>query len=155
MPGYLLDTNHVSQYERQNAVLLARLRRVPRHDIIWLSPITLGEIEFGLQSAEQKDVVKQAVTRAFVSSHEELFPQPMDPTTGESYGRLMAEIVRRYPKPNAKDSTQEFLTELGVDINDAWLAATAMTHNLIFVTSDEMAIIRECATELRFQNWLV
>lgn len=79
----------------------------------------------------------------------------MDPTTGESYGRLMAEIVRRYPKPNAKDSTQEFLTELGVDINDAWLAATAMTHNLIFVTSDEMAIIRECATELRFQNWLV
>jgi predicted nucleic acid-binding protein len=89
-----------------------------------------------------------------VNTHYELFPQPMVVATGEAYGKLLEEIYRRHPKTDPNQTTQEFLTELKVDINDAWLAATAMTHNLIFVTSDEMAVIRECATDLRFENWL-
>ena len=154
MPGYIFDTNHFNAFERGNAALLKRLKETAENNLVWLSPIVVGEVEFGLRSAGRPQPEKQAKTRAAVYSHYRWYPQPMDVTTGEAYGTLIAEIFRRHPKPDPNLTTQEHLTKLQVDINDAWLAATAITHNLIFLTDDKMKVIRECAGDLRFDNWL-
>jgi predicted nucleic acid-binding protein len=155
VPGYLFDTNHFKAFEKRDAVLLKRLKETPENDLIWLSPIVIGEVEFGLRSAIRPDLEKQANTRAAVYSNYRWYSQPMEVTTGEAYGTLVAEIFRRYPKTDQSRSTQSHLTELQVDIHDAWLAATAITHNLIFLTADKMRVIRESAGDLRFDNWLV
>ena len=60
-----------------------------------------------------------------------------------------------FPKSNPDHSTQKHLTDIRVDINDAWLAAVALTHNLILVTDDNISVIRACVPELRVENWLV
>ena len=43
---------------------------------------------------------------------------------------------------------------MGLDVNDIWIAAIALEHNLVLVTKDGMAKIREAAPSLRIENWL-
>jgi len=74
--------------------------------------------------------------------------------TGTEYGEILAKIYLHHPKIDPDQSTQKFLTSLKVDINDVWLVAVAITHNLIFVTDDDMQVIRDCVPGLRIENWL-
>lgn len=154
MPGYLLDTNHFSAWERQDARILARVHKIPPENFIWLCPIVLGEIEFGLRTAPMADADKQRKCREFVSAQARHSFQEMVVHVGEGYAHVLHQIYERYPKVDPDWSTQKHLTSLPVDINDAWFAAVALTHNLILVTNDEMKIIRECVPELRVDNWL-
>jgi tRNA(fMet)-specific endonuclease VapC len=150
----LLDTNHLSAFERGDEKLLARFRARPSHDIVWISPIVIGEVEFGLRSSPTPGDPRHQPVRAVMYTHPELFPQEMVPPTGESYGAILAEIFKRHPKTDPNHATQKHLTTLEVDINDLWLAATAMTHNLTFLTSDEIKVVRACASDVTSENWL-
>ena len=155
MPGYLFDTNHFSEWVRGNPTLLERIAKRPVENIIWLCPIILGEIEFGLNVAATKDVQKQKECREFINAQAMHIFQQMDVETGRQYGYVLGQIYKSYPKTEADQSTQKHLTTIRVDINDVWLAAVALTHNLILVTDDEMKVIRECVPELRVENWLL
>jgi len=126
----------------------------PVENVIWLCPIVLGEIEFGLCTATNKDDEKQRRCRAFVNAANEHFVQDMVVETGRQFGYVLGRIYERYPKTDPGQSTQKYLSMLKVDVNDVWLAAVALTHNLILVTDDGMPIIKECVPELRVENWL-
>lgn len=154
MPGYLLDTNHFSAWERGNQTLLDRVAKKNPQHFIWLCPIVLGEIEFGLRSAPLKDKGKQKRCREFIDAQADHMFQPMAVETGRQYRLIMSRIFERYPKEALKDTTQKHLTSIKVDLNDAWFAAVALTHNLILVTDDDMAVIKGCVPELRMENWL-
>lgn len=67
----------------------------------------------------------------------------------------MAGIWQRNPPANKKISTEAHLASLGVDINDIWICAAALEHNITLVTEDRMACIKDAAgTELRCECWI-
>jgi predicted nucleic acid-binding protein len=66
----------------------------------------------------------------------------------------MEQIWRRYPPGSGRIKTQQHLSDIGVDVNDVWIAAVALEHNLTLLTVDQMQAIRTCMPSIRFDNWL-
>jgi len=100
MPDYLLDTNMLRYWYDTGCVehkkVLARVHtaRQPDPDTqyiprLYVSCITIGEIEYGHRYAPKPDVTKQAEYLAFVRKQ---CPESLDITrhVGEHYGTLKA-----------------------------------------------------------------
>ena len=114
---YLLDTNVISETRRPrpHGAVLAWLRAVPDRDL-FVSAVTIGEIQAGIQITRERDTAKATEIEAWleqiVQTHNIL---PMDVAAFRSWARLM------HRQPN--------------DLNeDAMIAATADVHGLIVVT---------------------
>lgn len=154
MPGYLLDTNHIDAWERQDAKFMARLREVPPDNIIWVCPISLGEFEWGLRITSTTDAPRRAASRRFIEEQALNFIRPIEITTRESYASIMEQIWRKYPPASGRVDTQRHLSEHGVDVNDVWIAAVALEHGLVLLTSDRIETIKACVPDLNVGNWL-
>ena len=155
MRGYLLDTNHVGAYFRQEASVIQKMRSIPADWQIRVCTITLGEIEAGhliTQTTDQqrRDDYKRFLNETF--SHNELV---ISIHTGIYYAKIVAAILRLNPFPSSKMRTEEHLVRLGVDMNDLWTTAAAWEHNLTLVTHDHMACIRTAVgSNVQFDCWL-
>jgi toxin FitB len=119
---YLLDTNVVSELRK------ARAGKADRHVSAWaasvpaaslfLSVLTVQEIEIGVLLAERRDPRQGAVLRAWLEDH--VVPAfadrilPVDP----SVARRSAALHVPDPRP----------------VRDALIAATALVHGLTLVT---------------------
>ena len=154
MPGYLLDTNHIDAWERQDPAFMGRLRDVPPENIIWVCPISLGEVEWGLRITATTDTERRAACRRFIEEQALEFVREIGVTTRDSYAEIMERIWRIHPPAGGRIDTQQHLSRLGVDVNDVWIAAVALEHNLILLTEDAMACIREVSPDLRFDCWI-
>ena len=151
MPGYLLDTNHLSAWEREDRKFMARVRAEPMENLIWVCPISLGEVEFGLRTEGAADPERHAACRRFINKTLQ-FVHDIKATTMYSYAQVVQQICQKNRR--TRGSMRAHLFQLGVDVNDVWIAAVAIEHNLILLTSDKMKTIRDCVPELRVQNWL-
>ena len=78
----------------------------------------------------------------------------IDESTCNLYGRMKSAAMRRWgPKERAKRRNFD-LQSLGFSDNDLWIAAIALRHDLIVVSSDsDFARIAE-VTDLRHESWL-
>jgi predicted nucleic acid-binding protein len=170
MPGYLLDTQTIFYWSDESLVQFhnvdAAAKARPANSPLYVSAITLGEIEYGHAVYPSGVGVKR---NEFIKFMREQLPQSIDVSrhTAEPYGRIRARLVEKFPP--AKGWTQnkkrraEQLTdplsakELGIDENDLWLVAQAIERNLVFVTADKMNRIRDTIAEiypdLRMENW--
>lgn len=148
-----MDTNHISAWERRDPRFLANLRKKPVENLIWVCPISLGEIETGLRIGSPADTDKHRACRRFVDEEVLQFVWEIRVTTRESYAEVMERLWRRHPNAS-KLRTQEHLSRLGVDVNDVWIVAVAIEHGLILLTDDKLEAIRECVPELKIENWL-
>lgn len=114
---YLLDTNVVSELRkpRPHGAVLAWLQSVDEARL-YLSAVTLGEIQAGIELTREQNEAKAAEIEAWLellaSAYNVL---PMDASNFRHWARLMH---RR------SDTLYE----------DAMIAATAKTHNLVVVT---------------------
>ena len=114
---YLLDTNVGSELRkpRPHGAVLAWLQSVDEARL-YLSAVTLGEIQAGIELTREQNEAKAAEIEAWLellaSAYNVL---PMDASTFRHWARLMH---RR------SDTLYE----------DAMIAATAKTHNLVVVT---------------------
>lgn len=154
MCDYLLDTNilrywydttcdeHASVIDHVNAAWHPdpQTSYVSR---MYVSVITLGEIEYGHRVAPSPDHAKQAAYAKFVR---EQCPVALELSKHvvEQYGEMKAWLFNNCG-PIAKQSkikrAEELVNpttgkELGIDENDIWIAAQAKTHNLVLVTND-------------------
>jgi predicted nucleic acid-binding protein len=114
---YLLDTNVVSELRRPNPhrAVVAWLASVAPEDL-FLSAVTIGELQTGVERARQHDAAKCYVIEAWIDSLADSFGiLPMDGRTFRRWAKLM------HGQP----------PEL---IADAMIAATALTHGLTLVT---------------------
>lgn len=168
MRGYLLDTNTIRYWfdGESGRFPSVKVRADARaaDSPLYVSAITIGEIEFGHAfnpagaGAERDDFValvrKQLPQILQVSKH-----------TAEPYGRIRATLAKRFPprggwtkKVKAEQMYDPIAArELGIDENDLWIVAQAVERNLVLVTSDRMNRIREAVCEpspgLRFEDW--
>lgn len=166
--GYLLDTMTISHWFDGRS---GRFPTVKSHadaraadSPLYISAITLGEIESG---HAQNPVGAGAHRSLFIEFVDHRLPQILDVSkhTAEPYGNIRAYLVEKFaPKAGwSKKKKAEQLydpiagRELGIDENDLWIVAQAVERNLVLVTSDKMAPIREAVHEkyptFRIEDW--
>ena len=114
---YLLDTNVISELRKRkpHGGVVAWLNSV-RDEALFLSAVTLGELQAGIELTRKRDAAKAEEIETWVDqlshSYEIL---PMDDRVFREWARLM------HGRPDQL-------------IEDAMLAATAIVHRLIVVT---------------------
>src|SRR5438132_76861 len=114
---YLLDTNVISELRknRPHGGVLAWLDRIDTDDI-FLSAVTLGELQAGIEVTRRQDLAKAVELEAWLDHLPDMYKVlPMEIRTFREWARLM---VGQSPQ----------LSE------DAMLAATARVHHLTVVT---------------------
>jgi predicted nucleic acid-binding protein len=114
---YLLDTNIVSELRkrRPHGAVVAWLRQLDQRDI-YISAVTLGELQAGIEITREQDAAKAAEIEAWVDQLMEIWSVlPMDAATFRMSARLMH-----------RRSNDLF--------EDAMIAATARIHGLQVAT---------------------
>jgi predicted nucleic acid-binding protein len=114
---YLLDTNVVSELRRPrpHGALLAWLETVQDHDL-YVSAVTIGEIQSGVEITREQDEAKAAAIEAWLDEVAGTYNVlSMDARTFRVLARLM------------HHRTDDL-------IEDAMIAATAAVHHLTVVT---------------------
>lgn len=164
MRGYLLDTNIVSYWfdgqSSQNRNIVDRIRSLPESSPLFVSAISLGEIEFGFRVRHEENFEFEREFRRFI---QEKLPIVLNVTrtTRSSYGLIRAELFDRYApwhkrgkRPRLGQLTEPVSElELGIQENDVWIAAQAMEHNLTLVSNDKLTKIGEVTAGLLLENW--
>ena len=166
MQGYLLDTNIVSFWlhggQPQHEAVLKRIAGLPDQAPLFVSAVTLGEIEYGhrLESPDAQTDFEQRFNREVAESCPTVLL--VRPSTKTPYGLIRARLFRKFaPKTRRRrDRWPEELIDpttaksLGIQENDLWLAAQAIEHRLVFVTHDSLKRIREVSDELlSIEDW--
>jgi toxin FitB len=114
---YLLDTNIVSELRklRPHGSVIAWIERIPDSDL-FLSAVTLGEIQAGIEITREQDPKKAAEIESWLDQVATSYNiLSMDTSTF----RLWAKLMHRQ-----SDSVYE----------DTMIASTALIHRLILVT---------------------
>ena len=117
MAAFLLDTNVVSELRkpRPHGGVLAWLRSVDDKDL-FLSAVTVGEIQAGIELTREQDASKAAEIEAWLEQVAASYAVlPMDAAAFRAWARLM----------HRRSDTL---------IEDAMIAATAVVHGLTVVT---------------------
>jgi toxin FitB len=117
---YLLDTNVISELRKPkpHGAVIAWLKSL-REEQIFLSAVTLGELQAGIERARLQDPKKANEIEAWVDQlAESIQVMPMDVACFREWGRL---IYRK----------QDHLLE------DAMIAATARVHGFVVATRNE------------------
>jgi tRNA(fMet)-specific endonuclease VapC len=129
---YLLDTNIMIAAMKGVAPVKLRLEQTLLADIL-LSPIVLGELEFGVEKSAHRE--KNAARLATLAQKLELVP-------------IDARVSRRYAEIRAH------LERLGTPIgaNDLWIAAQGIALGAIVVTDNQAEFTR--VPGLHTENWL-
>ena len=110
---------------------------------LFVSVVTIGEIEFGHRAAQTPDLAKQSQYTTFVR---EQCPVSLEVVehVARHYGKLKAWLFnnRHDKKKRTRAERSRQLVgpitakELHADENDLWIAAQAMAFNLVLVTND-------------------
>jgi predicted nucleic acid-binding protein len=151
--GYLIDANHIGAWENASPAFMQHLNTKPPQCLIFLSVVTLGEIEWGLSTTIETDPQRRKQFRAFIDR--ELRPHALDltVTTSRAYSQILARIWQEHPPTKVGTRTDAHLLSLGVDINDVWMVAAAWDRGLTVLTEDKMVVIRAAAPDVDFECW--
>jgi predicted nucleic acid-binding protein len=161
MADYLLDTNIVTYwYNRkcpQNKNVINKITQVRQPDPqtgyvsrILISVVTLAEVEYGHKVTASPDPEAQTAYRKFIA--EELPPALEIPRlVHEPYALLRSWLFNNFSSKHLRTRAkrpEELVNpttarELGIDENDLWIAAHAALYNLVLVTADGLANLKE------------
>ena len=120
MSTYLLDTNVVSELRKRkpHGAVVSWLRSL-RDDQLFLSAVTMGELQSGVELTRQQDPDKAAEIERWLDQLSDSYQiLPMDTRAFREWGRLM------------HGRSDEL-------IEDAMIAATARVHGFIVATRNE------------------
>lgn len=165
--GYILDTNIASLAfdagRDRHTEIKERLRKLGEA-AIFICPVSVGEVEYGLKVACPGDTGRQEAVREALGQYETLL---IDRHTAESYSTIRAELFNKY---GVKRASGKFKTkyveelvdptngkELGIQENDLWITSVAVQYNLIFITNDQASgmrrIIEAAGHQERTEYW--
>jgi tRNA(fMet)-specific endonuclease VapC len=147
MRAFLLDTNIWSywfdpnSYSEQHANIQERLKRLPSDARLSISVISWGEIDYGSNVNHKKEQSREAEFHKFISG-EAPWLVLIDRQTATTYGELRARLFDKYAEKNKRTTKRRpeqlidpvTSLELGIQENDLWIAAQAISRNLTLVT---------------------
>jgi tRNA(fMet)-specific endonuclease VapC len=162
---YLLDTNAASAlwdslhpYHNDADILLKSLKA---EDGIYISRVSVAEIQYGLKVALAADITRRAEVERQMASFS--VREIGEHTTGP-YSDIRSALFLKYGGRNARGRVKQKRPEqlidqttaraLGIQENDIWIAAIAIEYNLTLVTDDRLAHIKEvCGDRLQIVRW--
>jgi len=128
---YLIDTVICIQILNNNQTIIERLRELD--GLSTLSVINAGELIYGAYKSDQMTENISSVLN-LIELMREVYE--VDTETIWIYGRLKAEIIKRFG-PKDKQKQRNFrLESLGLFDNDLWIASIAIQHELTLITQD-------------------
>lgn len=166
MRTFLLDTCiwsycfDADRYPQENANIRKQLQKLEPDFKLGISIITWGEVAFGQKVATKRGLIQAEYFKLIKAKGPKTFD--VDMHTANTYGELRSLLFEKYaPKDKRKKNLRpEQLVdpitslELGIQENDLWIAAQAITRNLTLVTNDKLNRIREVAgDDLHIENW--
>ena len=118
--GWLIDTNIWISVER-GKLAAADIHAITRQEPVYLSPVNIAEIRFGVELLSS-GLQKQRATTMLRRLHRK--PQlRITIQTAETFGLLAAKIKKAGRDPHVR-------------VNDLWLAAQAIQRDLRLLTSN-------------------
>lgn len=129
---YLLDTCTISDFVKGHPKVIARLRETPPSDIA-ISSVTRMELEYGLALNPQRTVKIGPVLEALLG---EIVCLPLENAEAKAAGALRAALKKQG-------------TPIGA--YDVLIAATALVHGLVLVTSNTGEFLR--VGGLNVEDW--
>lgn len=163
MPGYLLDTSVLSTYyheqHKYHAITKAAVDRLSAAAPQFVSPISLGEIEFGIRLAELQGANALAELRERLDRIRTHARLPITHHTSRAYARVRSLLASRVNI--AKKGRPRWLEDwvdaasgqkLQIDENDLWIAAQALERDLTVLTLDgDFRVFSAVEPNLRIQ----
>lgn len=144
----LIDTNCCSLILAGDVSTLRRAEDVG-DDNFATSVIVQGELLNMAYFSEQKEK-NLARVRDFLQDSAVYL---VDEETAQTYGELKANLLNYYgPKERAK-RRRTTIAHIGFSDNDLWIAATALQHGLIIVSSDSDFQRIHDARSLNLEDW--
>lgn len=161
MTEYLLDTSVASSLfdasrEKEHKLVKERFCQILKEgDRIYVCPIVIGEIEYGFKVDQNEDDPRRKAIRGKL---EDIPVLNMDKHTANCYSDIRAELFRKCaPKEerkNRRDCIKKGIAvenlidstsgkKMGIQENDLWIIACALTRNMTLVTSDQMKRLRQ------------
>jgi tRNA(fMet)-specific endonuclease VapC len=133
-PRFLLDTNICIYIRRRKPLELFERFQALRAGEAAISMITFGELFYGASKSREYEA-----NRARLDELIQILPVlPLPTRAAEVYGAVRADLESRGQT---------------IGNNDLWIAAHAITSNLILVTNNEREFKR--VRKLQVQNWAV
>ncbi len=114
---YLLDTNVISEIRRikPHGAVISWIEAIPDSEL-FISAVSVGEIQLGIEKTREQDIAKAKTISNWLDQVIGLYSVlPMDANVFKVWGQLMHR-------------------ESDTVIEDAMIAATALTHHLTVVT---------------------
>jgi len=162
--AYLLDTTIASalwdKCHENHAPFRERLDRLGDAPV-YVSVVSLAEVEYGLKTAPRIGEQRQRSVRARMRAFEVL---ALDRHVVEYYAELRARLFRKYSPKNSRGRLKAKIVPdlwerspdklLGIQENDLWIASAAVERNLVLVTNDRLTHIQAVAgDDLRVERW--
>jgi len=133
--NYLLDTNHWSYLQRKHPVVLAHIQSLPNEATLYMPVVAQAELLVGVElaaSEPRKQALRVLYGQVTAEATDIL---GITSEVAERFADVFA-ALRRQGKP--------------IGTNDVWIAAIALTHDLILVSGDEHF---QYVDGLRLEDW--
>jgi predicted nucleic acid-binding protein len=166
MKAYLLDTNIASalwdQLDSDHGDALHFVTTAASAgDLVFVSRVTIGEIEYGYKLYTSADPARRAEADAAMRAYKAI--REVNKNTTEHYANIRAALFRQFAPRDSKNRIKNVRPEklvdkttgqeLGIQENDIWIAGIAVENNMILVTDDRMTHIQQVWPSLKIAKW--
>lgn len=159
---YLLDTSIASaawdRGHKAHTTVRNQLAQLAQ-DRIFVSAITLAEIDFGLKVAPSIDVSRQKIVRGAMKTYQIL---AIDEHTAQPYSDIRATLFKKYSPKTIRGTmklkyVEDFVDavsgkQLGIQENDLWIVSLSVQYNYVLITADQGGGMRRVVEAASYQD---
>jgi predicted nucleic acid-binding protein len=135
----------VRNWYAKNSAVEQRMKLLVGTMPLYVSVITLGEIEFSHSNVSATDKAKQADFRKWMRNTFEVPRLEITDSTAPYYADIRRKLFDRYDVKNKYlENREDHLgNKCNVDENNVWIVSQALDRNLFLITNDKMNRIKD------------
>lgn len=146
---YLLDTNHCSRLIVGDPAVIHRAAQVGEQNLLTCA-IVQGELVYMMEKSQYREA-NLAVLADFL---QDIPIYRIDERTATIYGQLKTKLFNAFAPKASTKRRKATIASLGFSDNDLWIAAVALQHDLILVSSDSDFQRIHPVQPLTLESWM-
>jgi tRNA(fMet)-specific endonuclease VapC len=146
---YLLDTNHCSRIILGDPHVIQRAAQEVSQDLRTCT-IVQGELVYMMEKSQRRDA-NLVVLAEFL---QDIPIYQINEQTAQIYGQLKCKIFNHFAPKDPSKRRKATIASLGFGDNDLWIAAVALQHDLILVSSDSDFQRLQIVQTLLTDSWI-